>query len=138
MTDNSLKVGTYLRNILVNNAALMNVITADKIFPIVALPDTKYPYVTYTRDNVFPNYTKAAPVGGWSNQLQFTFRVYTGYEGNAHDIGEDIANKIREALEWVQYKDNDIVIHPIELISATEYFADDSFCQQLTFKIIAE
>lgn len=135
MRDNSLKAGTYLRTILLQNADLMNVISGDKIFPIVAPPETTYPIITYTRDNIFPQYTKAAPCGGWSNSVQVTYRIYTG---NDHDSGEDIANELRNALEWVSYKDNDIKIHPIELISATEFFNDDSYCQQLTFNVTVE
>jgi hypothetical protein len=138
MKDNSLKTGTYLRNILAQDSDFQQLITIDKLVPIIALPDTKYPIVTYTRENIYPQYTKAAPAGGWSNDLQYTFRVYTGIDGNAYDLGIDIANAIRNALEWTTYKDEDLVIHPIELISSTEYFADDSYVQQLTFKIVAE
>lgn len=135
MIDNSLLTGTYLRTILSQNAELMNVISADKIFPIIAPPDTTYPLITYTRDNAYPQYTKAAPCGGWTNSIQITYKIYTG---TYHDLGEEIANKLRNALEWAQYKDNNIEIHPIELLSATEFFNDDSYCQQLTFNITVE
>lgn len=138
MKDNSLKTGTYLRNILEQDSDFQQLITIDKVVPIIALPDTKYPIVTYTRENIYPQYTKAAPTGGWSNDLQYTFRVYTGIDSTAYDLGIDIANAIRNALEWTTYKDEDLIIHPIELISSTEYFADDSYVQQLTFKIVAE
>lgn len=135
MRDNSLKAGTYLRTILLQNADFMSVISGDKIFPIIAPSETTYPIITYTRDNIYPQYTKSAPCGGWSNSVQVTYKIYTG---NDHDSGENIANELRNALEWVSYKDNDIKIHPIELISATEYFNDDSYCQQLTFNVTVE
>ena len=122
-----------MRGLLEADSDLMEVIPASKIFPLVVGENVKYPYITYVRDNIYPQYTKAAPCGGWTNSVSITYRVYTGFDGSAHDLGEDLANRLRNALEWNSYQDEDIKIHPIELSSAIEYFSEDGFCQQLTF-----
>lgn len=135
MTDNSLLAGTYMKGLLSSDSDFIALVGEDKVFPIVCPADTLYPYVTYTRDNIYPQYTKAAPVGGWTNNVSITYRVYTG---DNHDSGEAIANALRNALEWNSYKDEDIVINPIQLASAVEFYNEDGFCQQLTFSTQVE
>ncbi len=134
--DNSLMIGTYLKNILSQDEGFTSVLSADKIYPIIVTDaNINYPYVTYTRDNIFPQYTKAAPYGGWSNNVSITYRVYSGKN---HDLGEEIANKLRQALEWTEYEDDNIKINPILLASSVEFFNEDGFCQQLTFSTQVE
>lgn len=133
--DNSLMTGTYMKRILSDSADFTSVLSVDKIFPIVCPADTNYPYITYTRDNILPQYTKAAPYGGWTNNVSITYRVYTG---NDHDLGEEIANKLRQTLEWTEYQDDGIRINPILLVSSLEFFNEDGFCQQLTFSTQVE
>lgn len=133
MKDNTILIWQYLRPILVENTDLQAAMDVNSIFPLVAKEGTEYPFIIFSRDNVIPQYTKAL-MGGWDNSIVISVRVYS----NDYSQSINIANIVRNALEWKQIENQDIKIHPIELQSCYETFNDDGFCQTLTFNVIAE
>ena len=133
MKDNTILIWQYLRPLLVENTELQAAMNTNSIFPLVAKEGTEYPFIIFSRDNVIPQYTKPL-MGGWDNSIVISVRVYS----NDYSQSINIANIVRNALEWKQIENQDIKIHPIELQSCYETFNEDGFCQTLTFNVIAE
>ena len=133
MKDNTILIWQYLRPLLVNNENLQEAMNINSIYPLVAPEGTEYPFIIFSRDNVIPQYTKPF-MGGWENSIIISVRVYS----NDYSQSINIANIVRNALEWQEVDNQDIKIHPIELQSCYETFNDDGFCQTLTFNVIAE
>lgn len=133
MKDNTILIWQYLRPLLVNDENLQAAMNINSIYPLVAPEGTEYPFIIFSRDNVIPQYTKPF-MGGWENSIIISVRVYS----NDYSQSINIANIVRNALEWQEVDNQDIKIHPIELQSCYETFNDDGFCQTLTFNVIAE
>lgn len=133
MKDNTILIWQYLRPLLVNDENLQAAMNINSIYPLVAPEGTEYPFIIFSRDNVIPQYTKSF-MGGWENSIIISVRVYS----NDYSQSINIANIVRNALEWQEVDNQDIKIHPIELQSCYETFNDDGFCQTLTFNVIAE
>ena len=133
MKDNTILIWKYLRPLLVNDENLQAAMNINSIYPLVAPEGTEYPFIIFSRDNVIPQYTKPF-MGGWENSIIISVRVYS----NDYSQSINIANIVRNALEWQEVDNQDIKIHPIELQSCYETFNDDGFCQTLTFNVIAE
>ena len=130
--DNSLKIGKYLLAVLNDNEELMALLGEGKIFPLLAKADTLYPFVTYTRDSDIVQYTKQV---GHDNTISITYRVYS----ESYDTALEIVNLIRNILErkTIQFE-NEIKINDIRLQSVYESFAEDAFCQAITFSTMVE
>jgi hypothetical protein len=45
--DNTLKIGKYIRQFLVDDQEYLKLIGPDKTFPIIAAADTTFPFLTY-------------------------------------------------------------------------------------------
>lgn len=142
--DNSLKTGQYFLKFLEENAELMQLLGTpnntrsgqnSKIFPLIAKEGTQYPLVIYTRDGINTQYTKPMyPVGGWDNIVTISYKIYS----DKYDEALEIANLMRNILEGKNYKDTDIVINHVELVSSYESFVEDAFVQSLTFSTRVE
>lgn len=140
LMDNSLKTGQYFLSFLESNAELMQMLGCQgaqqsKIFPLIAKEGTPYPLVVYTREGITTKYTKPTyPMGGWDNTVSISYRIYS----DKYDEALEIANLIRNILEGKSYKDQNIVINHVDLISCYEAFAEDAFVQTLTFSTMVE
>lgn len=133
--DNSLKVNTYVREILCNDneiAGLLRDATTNtiKIFPVFAKASTKFPYVILTRESMSPEYTKD---GCYENEVYIVILVVH----NSYDAGADIANKIRNKLDLCRYHTDNIYIDRIELSGCGEGITidNDGYVQELRFKV---
>ena len=45
--DNTILAGKYIRKIMVENEELSALLPSSKIFPLIANPDTTYPFIVY-------------------------------------------------------------------------------------------
>lgn len=126
--DNSMLTGKYLWKIVTEDEEVKKLIPPAKVCPLMALADTTFPFVVYSRDALVPEYTKDMLS---SNNLTFTFITVT----NKYEDGVVIANAIRNALECKYYKDEDIYIHPIKVTALYEETVDDAFLQRMTFNM---
>ena len=124
--DNSILAGKYLRDFMVNNAELMELVSSKNIFPLVANADTTFPFIVYSRTSLTPVYTKNLLS---DNEASFTVIVVS----NKYTQSLYIANAVRHALEGYRYKDSSVDIHPIRLDSVTEDTVDDAYIQRMTF-----
>ena len=133
--DNSLKVNTYVREILCNDNEIAGLLTdattnTIKIFPVFAKASTKFPYVILTRESMSPEYTKD---GCYENEVYIVILVVH----NSYDAGADIANKIRNKLDLCRYHADNIYIDRIELSGCGEGITidNDGYVQELRFKV---
>lgn len=124
--DNSILAGKYLRKILIENEGLMELISANKIFPLLANADTTFPFIVYSRNNITPVYTKDILT---DNNAVFTVIVVS----DKYTESLDIANAVRHSLEGYRYKDEIINIYPIKLDSISEETMDDAYIQRMMF-----
>lgn len=124
--DNSIIAGKYLRKILIENEELMELISANKIFPLLANADTTFPFIVYSRNNITPVYTKDILT---DNNAVFTVIVVS----DKYTESLDIANAVRHSLEGYRYKDEIINIYPIKLDSISEETMDDAYIQRMMF-----
>lgn len=124
--DNSILCGKYLRRFLVENAELAALIDTKKIFPLLANPDTTFPFIVYSRINLIPLYTKDILS---DNQVSFAVLVVS----DKYTESLDIANSVRHALEGYRFRDEYINIYPIKLESIYEETMEDAYIQRMTF-----
>ena len=118
----SLSLGKALTTIL-NNVA------ESKIFPIVANPDTTYPFIVYKRTGLIPANTKD----------RYNYRELATVEiivaANSYSNSLEIAEQVKTELEHVRGTFNNIQFGEVVMISATEDYLDDAYIQKLTFQI---
>ena len=129
--DNTLKIGKYIRQFLVEDERYNEIIGQNKTFPIIATkPDTQCPFVTYQRTNARVFYTKD---GRYNNTLSVQVTILC----DNYTQSIDLLCIVRDILENKSYKDEDIWIRSIKVSEVSEDFNEDVFIQQITFEIDA-
>ena len=107
-----------------------------RIFPLLQ-PDTlSFPFIVHSRTGIQVTYTKDIEFGpcGWYNVVNYTVSCVS--DDYVQCI--ELANAVRHTLETYRWKDNDIYIHPIQLLTVSEYTNDDAFVQELQFQMMVE
>lgn len=133
--DNTLNIWKYLLPLLTENQEFKKYVDEKYIYPLAALEGTPFPYVIYRRDSLIPQYTKYNPgYFGWTNKIQISISVYS----DNYNEAVYIANLIREILENYHEENEEIKIHPLEIVNSTEYYSEGAFSQTLTFSVTAE
>ena len=137
--DNSLLISKYVQTILEEDPNVIAILGNDskKIFPLLQPDNLTFPFVVHSRTGIQTEYTKDVEYGnvGFWNRVQFTVSCVSGKYSECIEL----ANAVRHALELYRWKDEDIYIHPIQLVSAAEYTTDnDAFVQELQFQAIVE
>lgn len=137
MADNTILISKYVQKILEEDAEVQSILGTDehKIFPLLQ-PDTlKFPFIVHSRTGLQVFYTKDISFGqfGWTNTINYTVSCVSDNYIQALEL----ANAVRHAMEAYRLRNDDINIHPIQLISASEY-NNGAFVEELQFKIEAE
>lgn len=157
--DNSLLISKYFQAILEESTEIADILDPEntphiapseqvypveeqtkgytqRIFPLLQ-PDTlSFPYIVHSRTGITVEYTKDieyAPVG-WYNIVNYTVKCVS--DDYVQCI--ELANAVRHAVETYRWKDEDIYIHPIQLLTVAEYTTDDAFVQELQFQCMVE
>ena len=137
--DNSLLISKYFQSILEENQEVRDIIGDDehKIFPLLQPANLSFPFIVHARTGITVNYTKDIEYGhcGWYNIVNYTVSCVS--DDYAQCV--ELANAVRHALETYRWKDEDIYIHPIQLLTVSEYTTDnDAFVQELQFQCMVE
>lgn len=137
--DNSLLISKYFQSILEENQEVRDIIGNDehKIFPLLQPANLSFPFIVHARTGITVNYTKDIEYGhcGWYNIVNYTVSCVS--DDYAQCV--ELANAVRHALETYRWKDEDIYIHPIQLLTVSEYTTDnDAFVQELQFQCMVE
>lgn len=137
--DNSLLISKYIQAILEENTEIQTILDSDehKIFPLLQPDSLTFPFIVHSRTGISVTYTSDIEYGnvGWYNTVSYTISCVS----NDFIQCVELANAVRHAVETYRWKDEDIFIHPIQLLSAVEYTTDnDVFVQELQFQCIVE
>lgn len=137
--DNSLLISKYFQSILEESQEIKDIIGNDehKIFPLLQPANLSFPFIVHARTGITVNYTKDIEYGhcGWYNIVNYTVSCVS----DDYVQCVELANAVRHALETYRWKDEDIYIHPIQLLTVSEYTTDnDAFVQELQFQCMVE
>lgn len=137
--DNSLLISKYFQSILEENQEVRDIVGNDehKIFPLLQPANLSFPFIVHARTGITVNYTKDIEYGncGWYNTVNYTVSCVS----DDYVQCVELANAVRHALETYRWKDEDIYIHPIQLLTVAEYTTDnDAFVEELQFQCMVE
>lgn len=137
--DNSLLISKYIQQILEESDEVKAIVGNDehKIFPLLQPDNLNFPFIVHARTGLSVQYTKDIEIGhvGWCNTINYTITCVS----NDYIQCIELANAVRHAVETYRWKNNDIYIHPIQLLTATEYTLDnDAFVEELQFQMTVE
>ena len=137
--DNSLLISKYFQSILEENQEVRDIIGNDehKIFTLLQTDNLSFPFIVHSRTGITVNYTKDIEYGhcGWYNIVNYTVSCVS----DDYIQCVELANAVRHALETYRWKDEDIYIHPIQLLTVSEYTTDnDAYVQELQFQCMVE
>lgn len=127
----SILVGKIINSTLSNNTDITTYV-GNKIFPLVALNGTTYPFITYSRTNV---YIENGSKDGWIGDT-VSFQIVV--ESNKYDESCEIAQLVRESFENHTLSNDELTIYNIHLTGITEMFGNDDFIQTLDFECDSE
>lgn len=139
MADNSLLLSKYIQQILEESDEIQEMIGENehKIFPLLQPETLTFPFIVHARTGLTVNYTKDIEYGniGWYNTVNYTISCVS--DDYVQCI--ELANAVRHAVETYRWKDKDIYIHPIQLLTVSEYTTDnDAFVEELQFQCMVE
>jgi hypothetical protein len=139
MADNSLLISKYIQQILEESNEVKAIVGNDehRIFPLLQPDNLNFPFIVHARTGLSVQYTKDIEIGhvGWCNTINYTITCVS----NDYIQCIELANAVRHAVETYRWRTNDIYIHPIQLLTATEYTLDnDAFVEELQFQMTVE
>ena len=137
--DNSLLISKYFQSILEESQEIKDIVGNDehKIFPLLQPANLSFPFIVHARTGITVNYTKDIGYShcGWYNTVNYTVSCVS----DDYVQCVELANAVRHALETYRWKDEDIYIHPIQLLTVAEYTTDnDAFVEELQFQCMVE
>lgn len=128
--DNTLKIGKYIRQFLIEDERYNKIVGQSKTFPLIANAETSFPFVVYQRTSAKVNYTKD---GRYQNILAVEITIIC----DNYPESIDLLCLVRNILEGKRYKDEDIWIRDIKVDEVSEDFNEDTFIQRISFDIDA-
>lgn len=125
----SLQAGKAIYELLSGNTGIAAKI-GNNIFPLIATNNTTFPFIIYKRTNIIPAYTKDR------FSANDTLMMDVVIASDKYNEAIELADLVRSALEGKRGTFANIQIDDIRLVSADEDYNEDTYIQQLTFKII--
>lgn len=121
MRETSISVNKYIYQLLINDEKLKELV-GNKIYPLIAEESVTYPFIIFTKENAFANYTK--------DLLTYdTVNISVAIAAVNYFQTVQIAERVRQILE--NYRDD--YFYNILLDNVTEDFVEDTYIQQLQF-----
>lgn len=121
MKETSISVNKYIYQLLISDEKLKELV-GNKIYPLVAEESVTYPFIIFTKENAFANYTK--------DLLTYdTVNISVAIAAVNYFQTVEIAERVRQILE----NHRDGYFYNILLDNVTEDFAEDTYIQQLQF-----
>ncbi|WP_187373970.1 DUF3168 domain-containing protein [Bacteroides neonati] len=125
----SLQIGKAIYELLSGNTDIAAKIS-NKIFPLIATNNTSFPFIIYKRTNIIPAYTKDR------FSANDTLMMDVVIASDKYNEAIELADLVRNTLEGKRGTFATIQVDDIRLVSADEDYNEDTYIQQLTFKII--
>ncbi len=124
---NSIFISKAIFQLLANDEVLKESVTA--IYPLIAENDAKFPFITFTRDNIF---TSVCKDGLFEDKVTFSIMVVS-----ANYIGSlEIANRVRAIFEKNKIYTTDVTLHSVRLTGVDESYNENSYIQNLSFDCV--
>ncbi len=121
MRETSISVNKYIYQLLISDEKLKELV-GNKIYPLVAEESVTYPFIIFTKENAFANYSK--------DLLCYdTVNISVAIAAVNYFQTVQIAERVRQILE--NYRD--VYFYNILLDNVTEDFQEDTYIQQLQF-----
>ena len=121
MRETSISVNKYIYQLLITDEKLKELV-GNKIYPLIAEESVTYPFIIFTKENAFANYTK--------DLLTYdTVNISVAIAAVNYFQTVQIAERVRQILE--NYRDD--YFYNILLDNVTEDYVEDSYIQQLQF-----
>lgn len=121
MKETSISVNKHIYNLLISDEKLKELVD-NKIYPLVAEESVTYPFVIFTKESAFANYTKDL-------LLYDTVTISVAIAAVNYFQTVEIAERIRQILE--NYRDS--YFCNILLDNVAEEFVEDTYIQTLQF-----
>ena len=125
----SLQVGKVIFDILSNDPQVTQRVN-NKIFPLVAENNTTFPFIVYKRTGIEPQTSKDRMIHREETNVDVIIISDT------YNDSIEVADLVKTALTGKNGVFSGISVKDIEFIDASEDFQDETFIQNLTFKII--
>jgi hypothetical protein len=123
----SLLLGKAIYSILSGDTTIQSYV-GNKIYPLFAPDEVLAPFIVFERKNINANYTKDG-----HNYDDDTLMINVTSKNYTECV--NIANAVRNALEWKNGKFNEVNILQCVLESANEDYGVDGFSVALEFSI---
>jgi len=121
MKQTSISVNKHIYNLLISDEKLKEFVD-DKIYPLVAEESVSYPFIIFTKESAYGNYTKDLLMYDGA-----TISIAIAAVNYFQTV--EIAERVRQILE--NYRDE--YFYNIQLDNVTEDFVEDTYIQQLQF-----
>lgn len=123
----SIKIGKLIYARLSQDQSLEALTGKDKIFPIVAENETKFPFITYVRTGISPaTQTK-------DGRIEDTVTFQVSVCSDSYNESLDIADKVRELLEIKLISSTDLSMIETYMTGITEIYDSSTYMQQMQF-----
>lgn len=124
----NLQIGRVVRKLLLRHQPLAGVV-GNKVFPLVAEKGTTFPFIVYRRESATPTTNKDRLIYDIDSTVSII--VASDNYTNSIDIAECVIDALYIEHEFVEAME----ILDMELINAEERYQEETFIQQLTYKI---
>lgn len=126
MKKTALSAGEIIRKILAEDKEVKRIAT--KVFP-VAIDKAILPYVAYRRVGIEHNPLKMGHTGADTAEIEINCYADT-YERSI-----ELAEAVRAALDYEQYRGEEMILRSCTMINASEVFDNDAYVQGLVFRV---
>jgi hypothetical protein len=119
--ETGISINKHLYSILKSNDKINEYVNGN-IYPIVAEEDTKFPFITFTKTDVFGSYSK----DGWEyDTVPFTVSIVA----NDYITTVEIAEIVRNLFDWR----HNSYFKKVEFKGCTESYSNSVYVQTLNF-----
>lgn len=120
-----ISIGKVIKTLLVSGLSKTDV--KNKIYPLIADESTTFPFIIYRRSSIAPESDK-----DYTNDSA-TIQIMIAANNYAESV--DLAEKVRTSLIHKSGTIQTIPVEDISLVDGSEEFIDNTFVQNLIFKI---
>lgn len=127
----AINIGKIIYGTIQNDSTLAAAL-GTRVFPIIAESETAFPFITYTRQNVWvQNQSK----DGWfGDEVQFNIQVCD----SEYMRSCTIADLIRNSFENKVISNDELTIKNIRMTGISEMWNEETYIQSLNFSCSAE
>ena len=128
--DTGIQIGKYIKRWLQSDDELVSMVKKSNMVPLLVHP-TEKPFISWERMSCTPNYTK-------DGQIVDVVEVGIAIISDDYEQSINIAERVRNLLEWKSYRDANIHIPAMEIQQIQEDNVDDAYVKEILFEFHIE